>query len=113
MVDTQMPAHADEAGAGAAPQDTRCGGWAKSRRWSELSTPGRVGTGVLGTVQLALLVAAQVDIQRRSAREINGSKTVWRLVCLLNFVGPLSYYRWGRRRRAWWQGRLHRSRCGR
>jgi hypothetical protein len=68
------------------------------------SARSRVGLGVLGAIQIALLIAAQVDIQRRSAREINGSKTVWRLVCLINFIGPLSYYRWGRAPRSRWAG---------
>jgi hypothetical protein len=70
----------------------------QNKRWSELSVPGRVGISILGTIQVALLIAAQVDIQRRPASEVNGSKTVWRLVCLLNTIGPLSYFRWGRKR---------------
>jgi hypothetical protein len=72
---------------------------AKNRKWSELSVPSRVGVSILGTIQLGLLVAAQVDIQRRDAGDVNGSKALWRLVCLLNFIGPLTYFRWGRRRR--------------
>jgi hypothetical protein len=73
----------------------------RNTKWSELSVPSRVGVSVLGTIQLGLLVAAQVDIQRRDAGEVNGSKALWRLVCLLNFIGPLTYFRWGRRR---WEG---------
>lgn len=65
--------------------------------FSELSVPRRVGIVVLGAIQLTLLIAAQRDLQRRPADQVNGPKSIWRLVCLLNFVGPLSYFRWGRR----------------
>jgi hypothetical protein len=71
----------------------------KSRRranFSELSMPRRLGIVLLGAVQLTLLIAAQIDIQRRPAAQINGRKAVWRLVCIINIVGPLSYFRWGR-----------------
>jgi hypothetical protein len=47
-------------------------------------------------LQLGLFVAAELDIHRRCANEIRGSKARWRLICLLNFIGPISYFRWGR-----------------
>jgi len=52
----------------------------------------------LGAVEVALLVAALVDIRRRPAEEINGTKRAWRLVSLVNLVGPLAYFTFGRRR---------------
>lgn len=52
---------------------------------------------MLGTAQLGLLIAAERDIQRRPADLIRGPKTRWRLLCLINFVGPLSYFAFGRR----------------
>ena len=70
----------------------------KRVKFSELSVPKRIGVVVLGTIQLTLLLVAQIDIARRPAAEVNGPKAVWRVVCLVNFVGPLSYFRWGRRR---------------
>jgi hypothetical protein len=48
-------------------------------------------------LQIGLLVAAELDIQRRPAGAIRGGKARWRVVSLINFVGPLSYFRWGRR----------------
>jgi hypothetical protein len=51
-------------------------------------------------VQLALLVTAQVDLQRREPSEVRSDKRLWRAVCLINFVGPLAYFRWGRRDRS-------------
>ena len=56
----------------------------------------RVAVVVLGAIQIALYVAAYRDIARRPAAQIRGSKTKWRAICLLNTVGPLSYFRWGR-----------------
>ena len=103
MADTQVQSHSDDGAAQSTMKESHCASCAKNKKWSELSTPSRVGVSLLGTVQLALLIAAQVDIGRRSEREINGSKAVWRLVCLLNFIGPLSYFWWGRRRPAWWE----------
>jgi hypothetical protein len=67
-------------------------------RFSELSRRRQAGIVVLATVQLGLLVAAERDIQRRPAALIRGPKTRWRLLCLINFLGPLSYFTFGRRR---------------
>jgi hypothetical protein len=66
-------------------------------RFRDLPTEKRVGITLLGAVQLALLIAAQLDIQRRPPDQIRGPKLRWRLVCFINFIGPLSYFRWGRR----------------
>lgn len=66
--------------------------------FSELSRSKQLGLGLLGVVQVSLLVAAQLDIQRRPADQIVGRKAWWRLICLINIIGPLSYFRWGRRR---------------
>ena len=68
----------------------------RRRRFSELSPPLQVATLVLGASQIALYVAAFRDISRRPATQIRGSKAKWRAICLLNTVGPLSYFRWGR-----------------
>jgi hypothetical protein len=46
---------------------------------------------------LWLTVTSERDIQRRSPDQVRGPKLLWRLVCLTNSVGPLAYFRWGRR----------------
>jgi hypothetical protein len=51
----------------------------------------------IATWQLWLLVTSERDIQRRPADQIRGSKAMWRAICLINTVGPLAYFRWGRR----------------
>jgi Phospholipase_D-nuclease N-terminal len=49
-------------------------------------------------VQVGLLVRALWDLWRRPADQINGSKLLWAPLCFVNFIGPLAYFRWGRRR---------------
>jgi hypothetical protein len=68
-----------------------------NKRWSELATAQKRGIALFGTVQLALLAAALVDIYRRPAREIRGNKLLWTLASFVNFVGPLTYFFFGRR----------------
>ncbi len=57
----------------------------------------RIAMAVGGVVQLALLVAAQFDLVRRPAAAVRGSKWAWRAATLVNFVGPLAYFAFGRR----------------
>ncbi len=52
----------------------------------------------LASVQLSLAATAWADLATRPAARVNGSKTRWALVIAVNFVGPLAYFRWGRRR---------------
>ena len=52
----------------------------------------------LGVVEVVLLAAAQLDIRRRPAEQIKGTKRTWRLVSLVNLLGPLAYFVFGRRR---------------
>ncbi|MGH8961703.1 MAG: PLDc N-terminal domain-containing protein [Jatrophihabitantaceae bacterium] len=66
------------------------------RRFRDLSPRTRNLIIALGVVQVALNVAAQLDITRRSRSEIRGSKIRWRLVSLINIFGPITYFRRGR-----------------
>lgn len=68
------------------------------RRWGELSAGQRRGIVLSGIVQVALLITALVDIWRRPQEEIRGSKLLWTAVSFVNFVGPVSYLLFGRRR---------------
>ena len=66
-------------------------------RWDDLSTGRKAGLSMLTAVQLALAVAAWSDLARRPADRVNGSKAMWAAVIAVNFIGPLAYFRWGRR----------------
>jgi hypothetical protein len=46
-----------------------------------------------------LSATAELSIQRTPAEHIRGPKLLWRLACLSNTVGPLAYFRFGRRDR--------------
>jgi hypothetical protein len=67
------------------------------KRWGDLSPRQRSAVAAAGTVQVALLVAALADLWRRPADELRGSRALWTAVCFVNFVGPLAYFRFGRR----------------
>lgn len=66
------------------------------RRFRELPPPVRKLIIALGTLEVGLNLAAQLDISRRSREEIRGSKLRWRLISLINVFGPLAYFRRGR-----------------
>ena len=70
----------------------------KRKNWRDLSVSQRIFFGLLGFVQFSLLLAAQIDIRRRPADQINGSKLLWTLVAFINFFGPLAYFMFGRKR---------------
>ena len=65
---------------------------------SELSSGRQRGILLSGAVQVALLVAALADIWRRPQEEIRGDKQMWALVSFINYVGPIAYFAFGRRR---------------
>lgn len=70
------------------------------KRWKDLPPWARTVILAAASVQVSLLAAAQADISRRSADEINGSKLGWRLISLINFIGPILYFVRGRARRS-------------
>jgi hypothetical protein len=68
------------------------------RRWRELSPREQTAVLTLASVQLSLAATAWADLARRPAVDVNGSKLRWALLIAINFVGPVAYFRWGRRR---------------
>jgi hypothetical protein len=76
-------------------------GVAGRRKWSDLSRrTQRVIIGV-AAAETGLKIAALLDLRRRPASEIRGSKWLWvPLVSVVNSAGlaPLAYFIYGRRR---------------
>jgi hypothetical protein len=70
----------------------------KQKSWKDLPPKARIGTLIAAAVQLSLLIAAQLDISRRPTEQIRGSKALWRAATLVNFIGPSSYFAFGRKR---------------
>jgi bacteriorhodopsin len=68
----------------------------RQRRWSELSRPQQRAIIGAGVVQM-LLAAALLDLRRRPSEQVRGSKKLWAVAALVNFVGPLAYFAFGRR----------------
>ena len=68
------------------------------RRWSELRPLTRALITVGAVLQIGLLAAAQADIRRRSPDQLNGPRWVWATVSFINFVGPIAYFVFGRRK---------------
>jgi hypothetical protein len=68
------------------------------RRWSDFSTQQRATVVVAATVQVGLLAAALTDLRRRTSAQVNGSKAMCSALSFVNFVGPLAYFAFGRRR---------------
>ena len=72
-------------------------------RWSDLSESSRrliIGAAIGEAV---LKTAVLIDIRRRPASQIRGSKRIWIIAAVLvnsAGVGPLSYFAFGRRRPA-------------
>lgn len=69
------------------------------KKWKDLRPWAKRAIVVGGTIQLSLMAAAQADISRRPAEDINGSKLRWRLISMVNVAGPILYFLLGRRRR--------------
>jgi hypothetical protein len=68
------------------------------KRWSDFTPQQRAGGIVSAVIQLALAAAAWRDLAKRPAEQVRGPKPLWAAVILVNFVGPLSYFVFGRRR---------------
>ena len=70
------------------------------KQWQDLTDRQKRGIVVLGALQITLLAAALIDIRRRSADAINGSKRLWTAIVFINGIGPIAYFVFGRRRQA-------------
>lgn len=70
----------------------------QKKQWKDFSPMTRMRIIVMGIVQISLLIAALWDIRRRPAEAINGSKKMWYGLAFVNFVGPIAYFLFGRKR---------------
>jgi hypothetical protein len=73
----------------------------KVRRWDDLSDRSRKLILTAAAVEGALKAAALVDLWRRPADQVRGSKPAWATaIVVVNSAGvvPLLYFRRGRRR---------------
>jgi hypothetical protein len=68
------------------------------KRWNDLSPAQKKGIIAAGIVQNSLLLAALVDLRRRPAEQINGKKRLWVAGSFVSWIGPISYFAFGRKR---------------
>ena len=69
----------------------------RKKRLSELSKPKKVAIGVQVAIQLTLLIAALIDLKRRPAALVRGSKKLWFGLAFVNYIGPIAYFIVGRK----------------
>ena len=72
----------------------------RNKRWSELSPRTRRRIVLGGAFEGVLKIIALVDLKRRPAGQVRGSKTRWAIaIVTLNSVGvvPIAYLIYGRR----------------
>jgi hypothetical protein len=74
-----------------------------ARRWSDLSDRNRKLIIAAAIAEAILKTAVLIDIRRRPASQIRGSKRMWIIAAVFvnsAGVGSLSYFAFGRRRQA-------------
>jgi hypothetical protein len=71
-----------------------------ARRWSDLSARSRRLIIAAAVAETGLKAAVLIDLRRRPASQVRGSKRAWAAAMLVNSAGllPLSYFAFGRRR---------------
>ena len=72
-----------------------------ARRWSDLSDRSRRLIIAAAVAEATLKTAVLIDLKRRPASQIRGSKRAWIVAAVLvnsAGIGPLSYFVFGRRR---------------
>ena len=71
-------------------------GRAPKKSWKDLSPGERAGSIATGLIQLTLAIIAWTDLAKRPERYVRGPKLVWAVAIAVNFVGPISYFLFGR-----------------
>ena len=71
---------------------------ARKKSLQDLTVQQKKAVGVSAAVQFVLAGLALADIWRRPASEVRGSRALWSAACAVNFIGPISYFLFGRRR---------------
>ncbi|MEE2056094.1 hypothetical protein [Rhodococcus artemisiae] len=76
-----------------APADATCA----KKKFADMPPWQRALVLVLASIQLSLAASAWADLATRPAEKVNGNRLEWALIIAVNFVGPISYFRKGRR----------------
>jgi hypothetical protein len=73
-----------------------------ARGWSDLSARSRKIIIAVAVAEAGLKAAVLIDLKRRPASQVRGSRRMWAAAMLVNSAGliPMSYFAFGRRRDA-------------
>ncbi len=73
-----------------------------AKRWSDLSPRSRKLIIAGAVAEAGLKAAVLIDLKRRPASEVRGSRRMWAAAMLVNSAGliPVAYFVFGRRRSA-------------
>ena len=71
---------------------------ATAQSWSDLSSQQKTWTLVAASVHFALAATAWTDLARRPATQVRGPRVIWAVLIAVNFIGPISYFIFGRKR---------------
>ncbi|TFD29621.1 PLDc N-terminal domain-containing protein [Cryobacterium cryoconiti] len=80
------------------PEDVEKPGRFRARHWRDLSRGRQIAVLVGAAVQITLAATAWIDLAKRPAGTVNGSKRLWAAIIGVNYVGPIAYFLAGRRR---------------
>lgn len=69
----------------------------RQKKWSDLAPGQQRAVIVTGAVQLSLAAAAWVDLARRPAEQVRGSKAKWAAIIAINWFGPIAWFARGRK----------------
>jgi hypothetical protein len=70
----------------------------KKKSFKDLSGDQKRRVAVTAVVQLALQAAALKDLKKRPKAMVKGPKPAWFAASFVNFIGPLAYFFFGRKR---------------
>jgi hypothetical protein len=72
----------------------------RRRSWKDMSPVQKLGNILTGAVELVLVTLALWDISHRPDNEFNGKKRTWVMASLLQPIGPIIYFIFGRKKAA-------------
>lgn len=67
------------------------------RKFKDLPLGGKIAVIVAAIAELALMFAALNDLRKRPAGLVRGPKPLWAAASLVNFLGPIAYFAFGRK----------------
>ncbi len=71
---------------------------ATAKSWSDLSSQQKTWSLIAASVHFALAATAWTDLAKRPATQVRGPKALWAVIIAVNFIGPISYFIFGRLR---------------